>query len=366
MKFSINNRKDYMRLAEILLEYRRDITAQRMGDKLVATGKKEGIEYLPDILEILEGMDPTKNKQYVEWVCRQWINGQFRLEDGPRVLEILTKFIESKNRVQSKDIGRYDFRTLRDEIRQLYSGVQSDADVNNVAGAYPIIPNTEVLYNGPLGQLSIPKTEKASCELGKNTEWCTAWKKDNRFGDYNNEGPLYVWIDKNGEKYQFHFGKHLQAMDKNDDPIGRSKFNYFRNKHPVVGKIIRQNEKSMLKTPIGTIRYRKIIDGDWPEGDTAISELYKKMANILQDKFIDGDEYRKYMKYWGYSKEEMVEALNEVSYLIDALEYGDIEKAGNIIQYHENLQYINSTLKYWLGVSLSEILDDDYDDGFLV
>jgi hypothetical protein len=69
--------------------------------------------------------------------------------------------------------------------------------------------------------IMIPKTERASCLIGKGTQWCTAAdKSNNMFNSYNNQGPLYVIIDKdNNNKYQLHFETN-QLMDAEDRSIG--------------------------------------------------------------------------------------------------------------------------------------------------
>ena len=102
-----------MRIFEIcLFEYKRDITIQKLGDKLASAGKKDGNNKLERIIDVLEQIDPTRNKQYVEWLSKQYIKGQFRLEDYPRINELLINFEKVKSRLQQKDINRYDLYSL--------------------------------------------------------------------------------------------------------------------------------------------------------------------------------------------------------------------------------------------------------------
>lgn len=59
----------------------------------------------------------------------------------------------------------------------------------------------------------------ASCELGSGTEWCTATGKTKKyFKDYIKKGPLYIFDNGRGEKYQFHY-ESASFMDKNDRSI---------------------------------------------------------------------------------------------------------------------------------------------------
>lgn len=65
-----------------------------------------------------------------------------------------------------------------------------------------------------------PETEAASCAYGRGTRWCTASTGSyNYFKSYNNQGPLYIIIDRETqEKFQFHF-QTQSYMDKDDNSI---------------------------------------------------------------------------------------------------------------------------------------------------
>ena len=188
-----------MKIYELLLEYRRDVTQQKLAKELDVIANNEGVTP-EDVLAQAEAMDPTKNKQYVLWLVKQLVKKQFRLEDATRVTELLKNFISVKNRLplDQRDIGRFDFYKLDDLIDKTMN-VELEKDTATSNATFPVVPDSKVLYNGPLGQLSIPETKEASCELGRGTKWCTAAEKNNMFSDYSTDGPLYVWRDKNGE-----------------------------------------------------------------------------------------------------------------------------------------------------------------------
>ena len=58
-----------------------------------------------------------------------------------------------------------------------------------------------------------------ACDLGSGTSWCTATGNTKTWFDrYAKDGPLYIFIGPNGEKYQFHYESE-QYMDKNDRSI---------------------------------------------------------------------------------------------------------------------------------------------------
>jgi hypothetical protein len=259
-----------MRLYEFiqLNEYKRDITIQKLGDKLINAAKRDKNQTIDEIFDSLESIDPTKNKQYVQWLANQYIKGQFRLEDSNRVKQVLVDFDKLKPRLQQKDINRYDFHSLDDTIDKIKSpelGTVKD-------DSFEIPKDTEVLYSGPYGILAIPKTEEASCELGKGTKWCTAAKSNNMFNTYSKDGPLYIWRDRNGSKYQFHFNS-MQFMDSKDVPIEPKLLNYFRTEHPILSKLFKREEKEILKSAGAAYLYAiDVIKGRWPEAEPTITK----------------------------------------------------------------------------------------------
>ena len=282
-----------MRATDFLFEYKRDITAQRLGPKLSQSGQREGITDVDKILSALEEMDPTTNKQYMIWLANQYIAGKFRLEDSPRIKEVLVNFGTLKSRLPEKDIGKYDLHSLEDTIDKAMGSELGSSDALE-AGTFPVVPNSEILYNGPLGQLAVPKTEKASCELGSGTKWCTAAKSDNRFTYYASEGPLYIWRDKDGSKYQFHFATG-QFMDSGDRKISHEKLRYFRTQHPVLKKVFALGEKEIVKDPGFAYRYANaVIRGRFPEAEEAIAkvpmEAYWYAKNVIQGRFPEAEE----------------------------------------------------------------------------
>lgn len=279
--------------ASFLFEYKRDITQQTLGDKLVNAAQRDQKQDINTILDALEQSDPSKKKQYVEWLARQYISGQFRLEDYPRINDVLTKFEHIKNKLQQKDINKYTFRSLEDAIDKEYNvELASDSDDKPVVSNN--IPDVKVLYNGPLGNLSIPETEEASKMLGKGTKWCTAADKNNMFSYYSNSGPLYIWRDKSGEKYQFHF-ESLQFMDDKDDPIEHELLMYMRSKHPVLSKLFNKEEAKIAVDSGKSYEYAEtVLDGRFEAGEAEIIK-YPALAcdyaiYIIKGRWPDAEE----------------------------------------------------------------------------
>ena len=287
----------FLKLTSILLEYNQQKTIQNLGEKILQANKKE-LKPLSSPIEILtklEQMDPSSNNQYTVWIVRQYIANQFRLEDVNRIYETLATFSKLKNKlpIEQRDIGKFTFHALEDLVDSHSNVKLGDTSVDGLN--YKHIDEMEVLYNGPYGKLIIPKTEEASKELGKGTKWCTAANKDNMFDEYNKNGPLYVWIDKSGKKYQLHFETY-QMMDDKDEPISREKLDEFRVKNPILSKLFRDKEQEIIKDPNIAIKYvTDILKRRWPEAEPYIMKdpntAVKYAIDVIKGRWPEAEPY---------------------------------------------------------------------------
>jgi hypothetical protein len=155
----------------------------------------------------------------------------------------------------------------------------------------------KVLYDGPLGKLSVPLTEEASCKLGKGTKWCTAAVDGkNMFERYNKDGPLYIWVDNNwnkgvlksldnkSKKFQFHFQSN-QYMDELDNELGYDVLHYFRMEHPVTKKLFENYIKS-LTNPRDIVEYVRYMD---PDNEDLYIDTYVMGSDLVQLEYIRVD-----------------------------------------------------------------------------
>jgi hypothetical protein len=276
----------------ILLEYKRDITITKLGDKLVKAATRDRNQDIDTIISALEQMDPTTNKQYVEWLARQYITNQFRLEDRPRIHDVLTKFGQIKNKLTQRDINQYTLHSLEEVIDKEFNvEIPDDVDENTD------VPGAKNLYNGPLGKLDVPMTVEAAKMLGSGTKWCTAANKDNMFNEYNEDGPLYVWRDKSGKKYQFHFHTE-QFMDSRDKPIKPELLTSFRTSHPVISKLFKKYEQDCIKDKDTRrlLRYaRDVLHDRWPEAEpiiaTDLGVAYVYASEVIEDRWPAIEKY---------------------------------------------------------------------------
>ncbi len=309
-----------------LIEYSLEKEIKMRGHKLLPAIKndthfyeqvkdKDPEDQMQELYRRLEDMDPTPNFKFVPWIAKQYSDQKFRIEDSSRVSTVLSEFKKLQPHLKkyghSADLNQYNFHSLEEMIDSIQSGDDSsDHQSNKLEGVD--LDEVEVLYDGPYGLLVIPKTEEASCELGKGTKWCTAaLHSDNMFNYYSKDGSLYIWIDKDGSKYQFHF-ETMQFMDDKDVPIDRDKLNYFRTEHPVLKKFFKEKEKENvdINGPAWAYKYAKYaIKGRWPEGEEVIKtdpeQAYWYAKEIIKGRWPEGEEVFKTDPDWAfkYAKE---------------------------------------------------------------
>ena len=181
-------------------------------------------KHLPlDVFNAAVAADPTSYNQgkvvkvgnFVKWILKLYQNNAWKSGDRYETKDLLSKFIKYKSKlpIEKRDINRYN------SIHNLYSliqtlegqGVKTQSDVKR--------DGAEVVYEDSEWKIVIPHTEEASCIYGAHTRWCTAGRTRNMFEYYNDEGPLYININKQtGDKYQFHFESE-QFMDAEDEKI---------------------------------------------------------------------------------------------------------------------------------------------------
>jgi hypothetical protein len=222
---------------------KREITVEKFKNKFTDVIRHTKMEVV-DIVIALEKMDPTKNLQYVPWLAKQLINEQFKFEDTTRVKTVLENFETLKPRLAKRDINQFSFYELDETIEQVLNPKIGIKEAKKQEGTFPVVTDSDILYNGPFGQLAIPRTAQAAKELGSGTKWCTT--DAGPFKQYNREGPLYVWRDRSGDKFQFHIKTNppskVRLVDAQDRYLKTAESKQFKE-HPVIGQIIKEQDK---------------------------------------------------------------------------------------------------------------------------
>ena len=186
-----------------------------------ATSEEIYQKYYSDIpyetyCQILQ-LDPTYRNnrmgKYTKWLLNIYRKGTFKEGDFWEARELLPVYDKYRNVIETKDIMKLN------SIGELYQVVQpymgGDKATSKSDAARKIKNGAEKVYEDDQWAIVIPHTKEAAILYGKHTKWCTAAERSgNMFDYYNNEGPLYINIDKvNNRKYQFHF-ESSQFMDE--------------------------------------------------------------------------------------------------------------------------------------------------------
>ena len=178
-----------------------------------------------------EDMDYLGNYSGTEWSI-EYPSGlnSFRLEDSEQIANTLANYhrIKPQLPVQQRDINRFKtVKRLEDFVDDIMGGKtidkpETDSEVLKRS-------DVEVIYNGPLGTVTIPRSFEASCELGSGTKWCTTGKNSDYYNIYSEKGDLIIYNEKPGNnKYQIHQTlDSTEIMDARDRPVSGEKFREF-------------------------------------------------------------------------------------------------------------------------------------------
>ena len=236
-----------MRAKHFIIEYSREKTAQVHGanilsalDKNKTPGRdldvwnlmssakdamnlytaEERADFMNKVMAQIEQGDPTKNKEYSQWIARMYSRGGYELEDIKSTLrDALETYhkLKLKKKLEDQDKQIDKFKSFNDLITRVnqYPEIEDDAPTDK--------GDSKQIYDDEHIRVIVPKNVEAACYYGQGTRWCTASKNNNMFKLYNKEGDMYIIIPKKpktpGEKYQFHFhsGQFMDASDSEVD-----------------------------------------------------------------------------------------------------------------------------------------------------
>ena len=164
--------------------------------------------------------DPTRTGACTQWLIRLAIAGKLPGEDLPKARKTLEAFLAYKGRLakEARDLGRYE--TLGDAWAAVEPFILENAPTSNAEAERreraQARAQSDILMEHDGWIVAVPKTENAACWWGRGTRWCTAADVGNYFYHYHEDGPLVVFIQPDGRKYQWH-GPSQQFMDAADN-----------------------------------------------------------------------------------------------------------------------------------------------------
>lgn len=153
-------------------------------------------------------------------------NNLIKSEDIYKYKDYLNVFKAKQGEFPIKDINQIKTKEQLSNFITIASNLknQEEEDPSQIKGVtksekYAKLKIGEVagfaVYKIPKGATQL---KQVSCDLGSGTEWCTADSRADMFDQYIQQGPLYIFDNGKGEKYQFHYESN-QFMDKYDAPI---------------------------------------------------------------------------------------------------------------------------------------------------
>ena len=277
--------------------------------------------------------DPQKEQKmgkYGKWLLNLFKQNKLKLEDLYKATEYLQYFVKYYNKIQEKDINKYDsLPTLYNTIKQFKDAAENGEELATSKSdeIRKIKEDAEKFYEDDTWLVVIPHTEEAACYYGKNTEWCTAATNSyNMFEQYYDQGLLYINICKStNKKYQFHF-ETCQFMDENDNPINV----------PIVSNI--PLTQGLIQ------KYYQKYGGK----ATILLTTPVDLTNDFDDLIIGQEPYYSYVDYDGNSP-------------IVKVNSGKIEYIASDLTIDNNVGYAGGTTFFWNDVNEEDYNSDTYD-----
>ena len=149
------------------------------------------------------------NKGIFTWLYNLIKKNELKEEDFYKAKNYISLFNKFINRIpkESRDINSFkSLNDLYDVIKEFEGNEDAPTSKQDELRQIKEKEVKKVFENGDW-LVMIPLTERASCLIGKGTQWCTAAdESNNMFDNYNSDGPLYVIVNKDdNSKYQLHF-----------------------------------------------------------------------------------------------------------------------------------------------------------------
>ena len=208
--------KDQLNEMKIILS---EATASEIHSKFYSEIPDDDFNKIVAAGPISSNLERNNLGEYGKWMLNLYKKNNLKLEDLYKATEYITIFDKAKKakKLDNNDINR--FKTLPELFSVVEPFTHQESISNNDITKDIKTKEADVVYEDSEWKVIVPKTEKAACLYGANTQWCTAAKENNMFDNYNSKGPLYININKQtGIKYQFHLETN-SFMDEKDEQI---------------------------------------------------------------------------------------------------------------------------------------------------
>lgn len=267
-------KKFYLKIDEIL--------DSRLSDYIITDDQKElKRKEVKNIILETPSSDLSRNdyERSILWLVNRFCQNKILLEDigkDSKITEYLDAFFIHKNKLAEKDLNKYEYPSQIFHVIKPYVSFKQRMPVD------PSKVKDKITWaEDKDGVIYIPLTAEASCALGKGTEWCTAKyrpdDKRNMFEEYNNNGPLYIYFDKNtGIRTQVHFNLERISDDIYDEIANESGFENINSSN------VDQSEYDDLAFSEGIIQ-RNMNMKDEDDDDTENSKFESLLGSPIHE-----------------------------------------------------------------------------------
>ena len=204
-----------------------------------------------EVIQYIFNRMPQISSFYKVWIFRNWLSGYIEhLHDAVEFQYDVQVFDAIKESIPQ---DKRDINQLKpSEVREIVIGPQ-DKDDKQFEEDW-IQAQSDIRYKDQFGEFVLysPQTQFAACVLGYDTNWCTAYgykhgkwsqRTHNRFIEYNQQGPLYIFdFPKRHKKFQIHLGPNNQEYKNKDN------------------EDLNKAEKELLKDSIGKLPLKIILE----------------------------------------------------------------------------------------------------------
>lgn len=163
---------------------------------------------------------PGKKGKYTQWLLNAYKKGVIGADALNECSFLLDVFHRYRQLLDERDIMKYDtLQMLRDALDPYLDDPYADVhETSKAMRIRKIKEGAEKVYEDDEWAVFVPHTWEASRYYGKGTRWCTAYdSSDNYFNQYNDEGPLYININRQTKKkWQFHFETQTYCNERDE------------------------------------------------------------------------------------------------------------------------------------------------------
>ena len=170
-----------------------------------------------DIFKKFEEGDPSKNKKYLEWMCKQYSVIQERPEHIVDVINVYDSLV-SRNVIKEKDINAFKSLTDVEELISTSSKTRTKTEIKK-----SVKKDADVVLDNENYFIIVPKSHEASKVYGKNTKWCTTYKSREYWDKYTDKGVKFYYIVNKADNKKYAVAVYLdgtkEVYDEKDDNI---------------------------------------------------------------------------------------------------------------------------------------------------